>query len=59
MVDGMKYPNSRLTPRNVKAIRAALKAGGYGISAKLAREYGVNPTTILNIKKRRTWREVK
>jgi DNA-binding MarR family transcriptional regulator len=54
----MKYPNARLTPKQVKAIRAACKAGDYGIQSELARKYGVTPGSINAIHKRRTWKKV-
>jgi hypothetical protein len=49
--------NAKLTDGDVQAILGSLD-GRRGTQARLARQYGVTPTVILNIAKRRTWRHV-
>jgi hypothetical protein len=53
---GMSNPNRVLTIGDVDAIRAALAAGQSGRS--LARQYGVWPQSISNIKHGHTWATV-
>jgi len=51
------YPNARLNPAQVAAIRAALKAskGKHGAKSKLARKYGVSPQVISRIARRQAY----
>lgn len=53
---GAQHLSARLTPDDVRAIRAVPEA--YGVTASLAREYGVSWVAIRNVRLRRTWKEV-
>lgn len=56
----MKHPcasNAKLTPEQVKEIRARLTS--YGMGKVLAKEYGVAQSTITAIKRNYFWRGVK
>lgn len=53
----VKSPRARLTPEQVRAIRAQYATGGVG-SPQIARQYGVGRTTIKSILSGRTWRHV-
>lgn len=54
---GERAGNSRLKDADILAIRAAY-APKYGSLSRLAREYGVTPTQILNIVSRRQWAHI-
>ena len=49
-------PNAKLTPAQVKAIRERLRAGES--QRAIAREHGLDPSTISNIATRKHWRRV-
>lgn len=47
-------PNTKLTPTQVQEIKTHLQKG---VAVKdLAYEYGVNPSTISRIKRKKTWK---
>ncbi len=56
-VNGQRGANARLTAVDVRAIRAAYSAGGL-THKQLGARYGVDPTTISHITRRKTWRNV-
>ena len=58
MVRG-RDPFAKLTPDHVREIRAALSGGGWGINRKLAKQYGVLPGVICDIRKGHTYQWVK
>jgi hypothetical protein len=45
----------KVTPEMADEIRQRIRAGKYGIQSQLAREYGVSPMTISDIKLGKTW----
>ena len=47
---GERHHQAKLTEQDVRAIRASAEAG-----ALLARRYGVTPSAVCSIRKRRTW----
>lgn len=51
--NGMKHGNARLTDELVREIR-----GADGTYAELGRKYGVVPSTVWQIKHRRTWAHI-
>lgn len=55
---GEKNPSVCLTQSQVNEIKERLKAAKWGDVSRIAREYGVDQTTISDIKTGRTWREV-
>lgn len=54
---GEKVPNHKLTSEQVRLIRQEYASGQKG-QRKLAKEFGVDKTTIKNIVHRTTWKEV-
>lgn len=50
------HPSAKLTNDSVRAIRDELAAGGS--DAVIARRYHVDPSSINNIKRRKTWKHV-
>lgn len=56
-LDGEKHPGSKLTASDICRIRDCYEPG-YGNLTKIAREYGVSATLILNIVRRKTWKHI-
>ena len=50
---GADHPRSKLTPRQVEAIRSHPPEAGLGL--RLAERYGVAPSTISRIRRRKAW----
>ena len=50
--------NGKLTPNQVREIRAIYAAGRYGIGSRLAREYGVSHAAISRIVHRHDWQHI-
>ncbi len=55
-LSGETHPTTKLTERDVRAIKERLKEGGS--QTDIAREFAVGPTAIHDIKVGRTWRGV-
>jgi hypothetical protein len=55
---GEKVASATLTEEKVIEIRTRLVASYHGILRALAREYGVDPKTIRQIRDRLTWRHI-
>lgn len=55
---GERNTNARFTEDDIRYIRAALMGAKKGTQARLARQYGVNRTTLERIKNRQTWQHV-
>jgi hypothetical protein len=53
---GEDHPNSKLTEQEVRAIREGRKSGLSYV--KLGKRYGVDQSTIAQIVKRKTWKEI-
>lgn len=58
-VVGEKAVNSILTEDAVRRIRVEVASGPRGTSARLAKEYGVSPSTITQVVKRHNWAHVR
>ena len=54
---GIRNCNAKLTDDDIRTILSSLD-GKHGTQARLARQYGISPTTIMNIKRRVIWKHV-
>lgn len=52
---GEQHRSAKLTAAEVEEIRRLLRAPSRGLGKALARRFGVTPSLITNIKKRRVW----
>lgn len=53
---GEKHPQAKLTAEKVREIRARLAAGEK--QCNLAKEFGLNQTSLHQLKTRKTWKHV-